>query len=103
MPLNVASQEIGLMHPNQVTGSLTQTPALNLQPANYTGAVANYQNMQQQTYQDQLQQSQAMMSGLFGIPTAILGGWAKAGFPGASTAASGIGSGISSLASLAAI
>jgi hypothetical protein len=55
------------------------TPSLNIQPANLIGATANAQTAQQQTYQDQLAQNNAMMSGMFGIPTAILGGWAKSG------------------------
>jgi len=55
------------------------TPALQIQPANLIGATANAQQAQQQTYQDQMAQYNNMMSGIFGIPTAILGGWAKSG------------------------
>jgi len=55
------------------------TPALQIQPANLIGATANAQQAQQQTYQDQMAQYNNMMSGIFGIPTAILGGWAKGG------------------------
>jgi len=55
------------------------TPQLQIQPANLVGATANAQQAAQQTYQDQLQQNNSMMSGLFGIPTALLGGWAKSG------------------------
>lgn len=85
LPLQVSSQEIGLMNPGEVTSSLASTSPLSIQPPNYTGAVANYQNMEQQTYQDQLQQSQAEMSGISGIASALLGGWAKAAFPGVSS------------------
>jgi hypothetical protein len=85
LPLQTASQEMGLMNPQMVNSSLAQTPQLSIQPANYIGAVANQQQMLEQQYQQQLQQEQATMSGLFGIPTALLGGYAKAGFPGASS------------------
>jgi hypothetical protein len=65
-----------------------QTPSLTVQPANLIGATANAEQAQQQTYQDQVTQYNNMMSGLMGIPTAILGGWAKAG--GASAAAAAL-------------
>lgn len=55
------------------------TPQLNIQPANLIGATANAQSAQQQTYQDQLNQNNAMMSGLFGVGSGVLGGWAKSG------------------------
>jgi len=55
------------------------TPSLSVQPANLIGATANAQAAQQKTYEDKLAQNNAMMSGLFGIPTAIMGGWAKSG------------------------
>lgn len=88
MPLTLASQEMGLMNPSFLNQSLAPTAATpTIQPANYTGAVANYQNMLEQQYQQQQQQSQNMMSGLFGVPTAILGGWARSGFAGLPLAA----------------
>jgi len=55
------------------------TPQLNIQPANLIGATANAQQAAEASYQDQLKQSQSMMSGLFGVPTALLGGWAQSG------------------------
>lgn len=55
------------------------TPQLNIQPANLIGATANAQTAQQATYQDQLQQNNAMLSGLFGVGSGVLGGWAKSG------------------------
>lgn len=58
------------------------TPALNVQPANLIGAVSGQQGAQQAQYDAEMKQHQAMMSGLFGIPTAVLGGWGKAGMPG---------------------
>ena len=70
-PLN----ELGaLMSGGQVTPpTYAQTPQPGVQGVDYTGLV-------NQQYQAELAQSQAMMSGLFGIPTAILGGWAQSGF-----------------------
>lgn len=77
LPAQMAGTLAGLGAPSNPT--FQTTPQLNIQPANLIGATANAQQAQQQSYQDQLQQSQAMMSGLFGIPTALLGGWAKSG------------------------
>jgi hypothetical protein len=79
LPLTMATTEAGFASPANVNQNLTQTPALNIQPANLIGATANAQTAQQQTYQDQLQQNNAMMSGLFGVGSAALGGWANSG------------------------
>lgn len=59
------------------------TPTSQIQPANYAG-------LTEQNYQQQMAQSNAIMGGLFGVPTALLGGWARGGFGG-----SGSGGGIS--------
>lgn len=59
--------------------SFQTTPQLQIQPANLVGATANAQTAQQATYQDQLNQQNAMMSGLFGVGSSVLGGWAKSG------------------------
>ena len=85
LPLNIASTEMGLSQPGSVTQNLAPTNPLNVQPANYQGAVAQQQSQLEQNYQANLQQKQAMLSGLFGIPTAVLGGWARAGTPGVSS------------------
>jgi hypothetical protein len=77
MPETMAGTLAQLGAPTSPT--FQNTPQLNIQPANLIGATANAQQAQQQSYQDQLAQSQAMMSGLFGIPTAVLGGMAKSG------------------------
>lgn len=80
LPLQTAQTLLG---DSQPTGPTFQnTPGLTVQPANYTGAVANYNTAQQQAYQNQLQQQNAMMSGLFSIASNGLGGWAKGGFQG---------------------
>lgn len=76
-PLSMATALGGYGSPTNPT--FQSTPQLNIQPANLIGATANAQTAQQQSYQDQLQQSQNMMSGLMGIPTALLGGWAQSG------------------------
>jgi hypothetical protein len=50
------------------------TPTAQIQPPNYTG-------LTQTNYQQQLAQQQAMLNGVFGIGSAVGGGWARAGFP----------------------
>lgn len=61
------------------TSQLVQTPGLNIQPADLTGATATENNALNSTYQAQMAQNSAALSGLFGIPSAVLGGWAKSG------------------------
>jgi hypothetical protein len=65
--------------PANENSNLTQTPSLSIQPANLIGATSNALSAEQQTYQDQLAQQNAMMSGLFGVGSSVLGGWAKSG------------------------
>jgi hypothetical protein len=79
LPLQMAQSEAQFGAPANVNQNLTQTPGLSIQPADLESATQTAEQMQQQTYQDQLQQNTAMMSGLFGIPTAVLGGLAKSG------------------------
>ena len=45
-------------------------------------APPDYQGLAEQQYAQQNQQYGNMMQGLFGIPTALAGGWAKSVFPG---------------------
>lgn len=85
MPLNIASQAIGQEQPvgGSVTSNLAPTTALNEQPANYTGAVAQQENVQQQNYATQMAQQNAMINGLFKLGSAGLGlatGGATTGF-----------------------
>jgi hypothetical protein len=54
-------------------------PQNSTQPANYVGAAANQSQSQMAAYQAQLAQQGNMMSGMFGMPSALLGGWAKSG------------------------
>jgi hypothetical protein len=78
-PLQTASGLFGMSAPQGPTQQ--NTPTAQIQPANYSGQV-------QQNYQQQNQNYENTLSGLFGIPTALAGGWGKAGFPGASSIAS---------------
>ena len=49
------------------------TPTAQVQPPNYTGTV-------EQQYGQQLAANTAAQSGMWGIPTALAGGWARGGF-----------------------
>jgi len=77
LPANLAGSLANFGAPSNP--NFVQTPQLSIAPADLTGATASAQAAKEASYQDQLKQSQAMMSGLFGIPTALLGGWAKSG------------------------
>lgn len=55
------------------TGTFQQTPTASIQPPNYSG-------LAEQNYQSQNQNYQNTLSGMFGIPTALAGGWARGGF-----------------------
>lgn len=67
LPLQTATQELGISQPTSPTNSFVQTPQLSIAAPNYTGAVATQEQTNQQTYQDALNQQNAMMSGLFGL------------------------------------
>lgn len=81
LPLTTAAALSGYGAPTQP--QFGQTPGFNIQPPNYVGATANYGQAAQNTYTAQMQQYQAMMSGLFGIPSSVLGGWASSPAGGA--------------------
>jgi hypothetical protein len=73
-PLQAEGSMFGLSSP---TGpNFQQTPQEQIQPPNYAG-------LAQSNYQNQMQQYGNTMSGLSGIASAGVGGWARAGFPGA--------------------
>lgn len=63
-----------------LSSTLTQTPSLNVQPANVVGATGAYDTAAMQQYQAQLQSQNAMYSALGGLGGAALGGWARGGF-----------------------
>lgn len=83
LPLQTEAALMGGSAPTAPT--MNATPTAQVQPPNYAG-------LTEQNYQQQVSQQNSMMNGLFGAAGAIGGGWAKAGFPGASTAASALGS-----------
>jgi hypothetical protein len=79
LPLSMASQELGLAAPAGV--GLTGTPQESSQPANLEGDVASANTANMAAYNAQLNQQNAMMSGLFGLGSAAISG-GQAGFGG---------------------
>lgn len=69
-PFQQLGAAVGATQPNYA-----QTPQVNVQTPNYEQAVANNYNARSQQYG-------SMMSGLFSVPSTILGGWARGGFKG---------------------
>ena len=72
LPLTMASQEMGLAQPAGI--GLTSTPQETSQPANLEGDVASANTANMAAYNAQLQQQNAMMSGLFGLGAASISG-----------------------------
>jgi hypothetical protein len=72
LPLSMASQELGLAAPSGV--GLTGTPQESSQPANLEGDVASANTANMAAYNAQLNQQNAMMSGLFGLGSAAISG-----------------------------
>lgn len=93
-PMEMAMAAAGFGAPGDPTAAKVSTPSLNLQPSNLTGAVANANDMLMKQYEAEMKNHEAEMSGMWGIPKAILGGWA--GSPAGSSA---ISSGLSSIGS----
>lgn len=92
LPAQLAESLAGFGAPTTPNASFVSTPQLSIQPANYEGDVSSANTANMAAYQAQLGQSNAMMSGLFGIPTAVLGGLAKGGsLTGLSSLFSGAG------------
>jgi hypothetical protein len=89
LPATLAQSEYGMINPALAKTSFTPTPTTSVAPADYTSAVGQYQNMLEQQYAQQTGQQAAMTQGLFGIPTAVLGGWAQGG--GLSSLGAGLG------------
>lgn len=70
-----------LMSNSQVSQpNFTNTPQPGVAPTDVIGAQQQSLNQQNVGYQGQLSQNQALMSGLFGLGSAGLGGWAQGGF-----------------------
>lgn len=69
--------------PGDVKSQLNPTPTVNIAPPNVVGAAANQGQIQSQNawnqYNALMDQYSANQQGMWGIPTAILGGWAQSG------------------------
>ena len=87
LPLTTAAAQYNMLDPSFFSKSLINPPQANVQPANYQGAVSAADQANMAAYQAQLQKSNAMMGGLFGIPSSILGGWAASPAGGAALTA----------------
>jgi hypothetical protein len=79
MPLQVAAQEMGLVQPNYASNSFINPPQAKENAADLISATKNSQDALNQQYAQQVAANSNMISGMFGIPTAILGGWARGG------------------------
>lgn len=71
LPISTLASLLGEGAPANMTSSLTQTPQEQIQPPNYQGLV-------EQNYQQQLNQNQNMMSGIFKL-AGTAGNWAMMG------------------------
>lgn len=70
-----------LMSGSQVSNpSFGSTPSPGVAPTDYLGAVQQNLNQQNLGYQAQVNQNQGLMSGIFGLGSAALGGWGYGGF-----------------------
>lgn len=77
MPAEIAGSLAGFGAPKDPTW--TQTPQLSIAPADLTGATASANQANMEAYKAESAKNSAMMSGLFGIPTSIIGGMATGG------------------------
>ncbi len=77
LPASLGGSLAGLGAPTDPTW--INTPQRTVQPANLIGATANYDAANMKAYEAENAKNNAMMSGMFGIPSAILGGWAQNG------------------------
>ena len=85
LPLTMASQEMGLGAPSPSGINATSAPTT---PLSISSAGPTYASTAQDNYNQQVAANSNMLSGLFGIPSAILGGWAKS--PSGSAAISSV-------------
>lgn len=77
MPATLGGTLAGLGAPG--TPTFQNTPGLTVQPANLIGATANANDANMKAYDAENKKYGDMMSGLFGIPTSLLGDWAAGG------------------------
>ncbi|MFN8992800.1 MAG: hypothetical protein ACK5X3_03905, partial [Pseudomonadota bacterium] len=68
--------------------SFVNTPQTNVAPTDYLGAVGMQQAALQNQYNQRMQNYQTQLSGLYGLGSAALGGWASGGFGNPLTSAS---------------
>ncbi len=80
LPAQMALQLAAFGAPQTPNSSFVNAPGLNIQPANVTGAYANYDQNNLDAWKAQTAQNSAMWTGLMGLPTSLVGGWAKGGF-----------------------
>lgn len=83
LPAEMALTLAGFGAPTMPNQYGVQAPGLNIQPANITASTANATSANMDAYKAQQAQYSNMLSGAFGIPTAILGGWAGSNAGGA--------------------
>jgi len=77
MPASLGMQLAGFGQYTSPGTALTQSPGANYQPADYTGAVNTQEQMQEQNYQAQVAQQNALMSGLFNLGGSLGGAMIK--------------------------
>ena len=73
-PIQTLGTLLGESQPGSVNSALTQTPQTSIQPANISGDIY-------QSYNDQLNNYQNTMQGIFGLGSAALGGLARIAIP----------------------
>lgn len=77
LPAQLGGMLTGLGAPTDPTWN--NTPNLNIQSPDLIGATNSANTANMAAYKAQNDKNNAMMGGLFGVPTAILGGWAQNG------------------------
>lgn len=83
LPLAMSQALAQFGAPNMPNSLAVNQPQLNIQPANYIGALQASNTAAMDAYKAQYQANSDMMSGMFGIPTALLGGWSSSPSGGA--------------------
>jgi len=77
LPLSLASQAISLSQPAALPSNLVSTPQAQVAPTNVVGAYNTAQQAAIQNAANQTAAQNALISGLFSIPSAVLGGYAR--------------------------
>jgi hypothetical protein len=74
------AQTVGMLEGLQPQTQPINPPQTGVSPTDVIGAYQNYQQAQMAAYQAQMQNYSAKLGGLFSIPSALAGGWARGGF-----------------------